>query len=152
MDQLYDLTFYVEEGSEEGFHIGLFLTREEAEAAAARYLSEVPGFRDYDCIPRVTAFPVIGGGKDTVEVYRFEGWNVGKDLEEKDILISSCFADWSEAEAALAQTAMETRRDEWALNRHVIGQCDWAEGFARELPLDPQLRIQTKKDETGRRR
>ena len=62
MDKLFDLTFFTnDEDYEEGFHIGLFTTQEEAESVAERYSKEVPGFKDYDCISRVFAFPVIGG-------------------------------------------------------------------------------------------
>ena len=72
MDKLFDLTFFTnDEDYEEGFHIGLFTTQEEAESVAERYLNEVPGFKDYDCIPRVFAFPVVGGTEQTKQVYRF---------------------------------------------------------------------------------
>ena len=132
MDTLFDLTFYFNDDDYEGgFHIGLFATREEAEAVAARYISEVPGFKDYDCTPGVIAFPVIGGMDHTTQVYRFLGWNINEDLDEIDILISSCFADQNEAEKALFQAKEITPREEWALNRHTIGQCDWMEGFVR---------------------
>lgn len=129
MEQLFDLTFL--NNDEDGFHIGLFATREEAEAVAARYAAEVPGFRDYDCITRVTPFPVIGGTAHTTQVYRFQGWNWDEDKDEIDILVSSCFTDAAEAEAALEIAKRSTPRQEWVMNCHVIGQCDWAEGFER---------------------
>lgn len=133
MDRLFDLSFYVNEvDHEEGFHIGLFVTREAAEAVAARYIEEVPGFKDYDCIPRVIEFPVIGGTAHTTQVYRFEGWNTDDNLDETDTIISSCFADSDEAEKALLLAKERLPREEWVLNRHVIGACDWAEGFVRE--------------------
>ena len=57
MDKLFDLTFFTnDEDYEEGFHIGLFTTQEEAESVAEHYLKEVPGFKDYDCISRVLYF------------------------------------------------------------------------------------------------
>ena len=37
----------------EDFFIGLFGTRAQAEAVAAHYLKQVPGFCDYDCTYRV---------------------------------------------------------------------------------------------------
>ena len=132
MDKLFDLTFYTnDEEYEEGFHIGLFLTREEAEAVAEHYEKEVPGFKDYDCISRVFVFPVIGGTEQTKQVHRFIGWNTNENLDEIDILISSCFADREEAEKALLMAKERMPREEWALNCHTIGQCDWAEGFVR---------------------
>lgn len=132
MDKLYDLTFYTNhEDYEEGFHIGLFTTQEEAESVAERYLREVPGFKDYDCTPRVSAFPVINGTDDTKKVYRFMGWNTNEDLDEVDIIISSCFADQGEAENALSMARERMLRKEWVMNCHTIGQSDWAEGFMR---------------------
>ncbi len=137
MDMLFDLTFYINDDDyENGFHIGLFETREEAETVAARYISEVPGFKDCDCTPSVIAFPVIGGTDHTQQVYRFLGWNTNEDLDEIDILISSCFADQNEAEKELFHAKEKTPREEWALNSHTIGQCDWAEGFVRVYPED----------------
>ena len=135
MDKLFDLTFYTnDEDYEDGFHIGLFTTQEEAESVAARYTKEVPGFKDYDCISRVFAFSVIGGEDHTKQVYRFLGWNINEDLDEVDILISSCFADRNKAEKALLLAKERTPREEWALNCHTIAQCDWAEGFVRVYP------------------
>ena len=135
MDKLFDLTFFTnDEDYEEGFHIGLFTTQEEAESVAERYLKEVPGFKDYDCISRVCAFPVIDGTDQTKQVYRILGWNTSENLNEIDILISSCFADRDEAEKALLLAKQRTPREEWVLNCHIIGKCNWAEGFARGYP------------------
>ena len=132
MDKLFDLTIYIHNGEhEDGFHIGLFSTREQAESVADRYLREVSGFKDYDCMPRVFEFPVIGAVEHTRQVYRFVGWNTNADFDEVDILVSSCFVDRNEAEMALSQAKEVTQREEWVLNCHIIGQCDWAEGFVR---------------------
>ena len=132
MDTVFDLTFYINDDDyEDGFHIGLFATREDAEAVAARYISEVPGFKDYDCTPSVIAFPVIGRSDHTQQVYRFLGWNTNEVMDEVDIIISSCFVNRNEAEKALSQAKEGTPREEWVLNCHTIGQCDWSEGFAR---------------------
>lgn len=133
MDTLFDLSFYtnIDDDNEDEFHIGLFLTKEEAQAVAVKYLKEVPGFKDYDCTPRVIAFPVIGGVNETGKVYRFLGWNTDENLNEIDIIISSCFVELNAAENALVQAKKITPREEWALNCHTIGQCDWAEGFVR---------------------
>ena len=134
MDCLYDLSFYTndERVYQQGFFIGLFLTEEEAESVAARYSENIPGFKDYDCIYRVTTFPVVGGLNHLRQVYRFEGWNTDEDLNETDIIISNCFADLDEAEKMLAQAKKSIVREEWVLNSHVIGKCDWEEGFVRE--------------------
>ena len=135
MDKLFDLTFFTnDEDYEEDFHIGLFTTQEEAESVAEHYLKEVPGFKDYDCISRVFVFPVIGGTEQTKQVYRILGWNINENLDEIDILISSCFADRDEAEKALLLAKQRTPREEWVLNCHIIGKCNWEEGFARGYP------------------
>lgn len=137
MDKLFDLIFYTnDEAYEEGFHIGLFTTQEEAESVAERYTKEIPGFKDYDCISRVFVLPVIGGTDHPKQVYRFLGWNTNENLDEIDILISSCFADRDEAEKTLLLAKERTPREEWVLNCHTIGRCDWAEGFVRVYPED----------------
>ena len=133
MDKLFDLTFYINDGDhEDGFQIGLFETQEQAEAVAEHYAREVPGFKDYDCVPHVLAFPVIGGTAETRQVYRFIVWNTNEDLDECDILISSCFADREEAEKTLLIAKERMPREQWALNCHTVGQCDWTEGFVRD--------------------
>lgn len=133
MDKLFDLSFYASsnEDYEEGFLIGLFATQEEAESVAAHYRREIPGFKDYDCVPRVISFPVIGGENDAKQVYRFQGWNTDENMDEVDIIISSCFVDLMEAENALVLAKERTPREEWVMNCHTIGQCDWREGFER---------------------
>ena len=52
--KLYLLSFFSDtEEDFAGFDIGLFRSREEAEAIASHYRKEVPGFKDYDCDPPV---------------------------------------------------------------------------------------------------
>lgn len=136
MDKLYDLTFYSNPNGdyEDSFFIGLFLTQAEAEIVAERYRKEVPGFKDYDCDYRIAAFPVIGDADSIERVYRFIGWNTNEDLDEVDIIISSCFTARERAETEY-QTAQEKYpREEWTLDCYTIGHCDWREGFVRCYP------------------
>lgn len=128
---LYCLTFYDEfGGSREGFRIGLFASREEAAAVAARYRREIEGFRTYDCAAEITEVPVVGG-HSAQAVYRFAGWNEDSDGNETDVLESPCYGSQAQAAQDLEQAKRETPRQEWAMNLWTIGQCHWQEGFVR---------------------
>lgn len=136
MRKLYCLTFYAQSGNEywEGFHIGLFAAREEAESVKEHYRKEIQGFKDYDCKAEITEVPVIGSENMDMEpqrVYRFQGWNVNEDLDEIDIWESDCYVSREQAQADYEKAQIKMSREEWTLNRHVIGQCDWQEGFIR---------------------
>ena len=135
MDKLYCLTFFTSPNGNDraGFHIGLFQTYDEAKRVAAHYQNEVPGFKDYPCDAEITQIPVIGDVADGMSVYRYVGWNEDEDDNESDILESDCYADPAQAENAYRKAQTEFPRAEWALNRHIIGKCDWQEGFARIL-------------------
>lgn len=133
MKKLYCLNFYSQPNGDyrEGFHIGLFWTYDEAKRIAVRYKKEVPGFKDYDCDEEITEVSIIGDEEQVSCVYRYTGWNENENFDEVDIIESDCYVDHSKAEEDYhcAQSALD--RKEWALNRHVIGQCDWQEGFVR---------------------
>lgn len=136
MRKLYCLTFYAQSGNEywESFHIGLFAAREEAESVKEHYRKEIQGFKDYDCKAEITEVPVIGSESIDMEpqqVYRFQGWNVNEDLDEIDIWESDCYVSWEQAQADYEKAQIKMPREEWTLNRYVIGQCDWQEGFIR---------------------
>lgn len=136
MRKLYCLTFYAQSGNEywDSFHIGLFAAREEAESVKEHYRKEIQGFKDYDCKAEITEVPVIGSENMDMEpqrVYRFQGWNVNEDLDEIDIWESDCYVSREQAQADYEKTQIKMSREEWTLNRHVIGQCDWQEGFIR---------------------
>lgn len=136
MRKLYCLTFYAQSGNEywESFHIGLFAAREEAESVKEHYRKEIQGFKDYDCKAEITEVPVIGSENMDMEpqrVYRFQGWNVNEDLDEINIWESDCYVSREQAQADYEKAQIKMSREEWTLNRHVIGQCDWQEGFIR---------------------
>lgn len=57
-EHLYSLTMYNE--WQEGFFIGLFASRGQAEQVGQEYLRDVPGFRDYPCTCEVTEKRVLG--------------------------------------------------------------------------------------------
>ena len=136
MRKLYCLTFYAQSGNEywDSFHIGLFAAREEAESVKEHYRKEIQGFKDYDCKAEITEVPVIGSENMDMEpqrVYRFQGWNVNEDLDEINIWESDCYVSREQAQADYEKAQIKMSREEWTLNRYVIGQCDWQEGFIR---------------------
>lgn len=131
--ELYWLSFFSDtEADFSGFDIGIFRSREEAEAAASRYRKEVPGFKDYDCDSCILGIPVWNDDDVSAEVYIYQGWNWDSQGDEADCIISSCFVSRSEAEKYFAQAQQRTPRQEWVLNCHIVGQCHWQEGFDRE--------------------
>lgn len=133
-EKLYRLSFFsdTEEDFGSGFDIGLFAAWEDAEQVALRYRKEVPGFKDHDCDYSIMGIPVYGDMEIVDRVYIYQGWNWDEDHEEVDCIISSCFASKVQAEEALDQAQRNLPRQEWVLNCHIIGQCDWQEGFVRE--------------------
>ncbi|MBQ2996030.1 MAG: hypothetical protein IJE22_02185 [Oscillibacter sp.] len=136
MNKLFCLIFYTCRDGDyrEGFHIGLFKSREEAKAIELRYRKEVAGFKA--CDAEITAVPVIGAYTDEAIVYRYVGWNENEDFDEVDLIESACYMDLTEAEADYKKAQSATPRQEWVLNRHTIGQCDWKEGFVRKGGAD----------------
>ena len=128
MKILYELSF--ETDRKESFQIGMFESRAKAQKQAARYLQTVPGFMDYFCIPHIAEIPCIEPAGN--HVYRFCGWNWDHSGDEQDCIFSSYYGSRETAETEMALAREETLREEWTLDRYTIGQCDWAEGFARE--------------------
>ncbi len=134
---LYLLTIIDPERShdsyEEAFSIGLFSSREEAEAVAAEMLAHVPGFCDYPCTYRITEKEVSGPeGNDLREVFLVLGWNTDRDLNEIDLVESNCFPSLTQANAALAELQAQYGRSDWTIQRWTVGQADWQEGFVRD--------------------
>ena len=131
MRELFCLTFYnrSNENDRGGFHIGLFRSPEEARAVELRYRKEVAGFKDHICEAEITAVPVRGIYSGEKCVYRYTGWNENKDFDAVDIVESDCYIDPAEAEADYKKAQSVSPRQEWALDHHVIGACDWQEGF-----------------------
>ena len=117
----------------EEFGIGLFSTYEKAEETAKRYLTEVCGFRNDNVTYRITEKSVLGYGDDPVpEAFMIYGWNENDDLDEIDVIESDCYATIQEAERQLKAMQEGSSRKEWCINRIVIDECDWQEGFVRE--------------------
>ena len=78
----------------EDFFIGLFGTRAQAEAVAAHYLKQVPGFCDYDCTYRVEEKSIHNVQRESLPdfVWQFAGWDgKQKDGEPVNIIKSDFF-------------------------------------------------------------
>lgn len=77
----------------EDFFIGLFGTRAQAEAVAAHYLKQVPGFCDYDCTYRVEEKSIHNVQRESLPdfVWQFAGWDETKDGEPVNIIKSDFF-------------------------------------------------------------
>lgn len=122
------------------YGIGVFRTRQEAEDTATRYLSDVPGFRDYYCEYTIRESSLI---TDAKSVCNFTGWNEDDVGNEIDIFVSPLYADPRSAERAMKKIQAELPRKEWCLNHWTVGKCDWDEGFIRDFPdgrLAPTLK------------
>lgn len=117
----------------EDFFIGLFGARAQAEAVAAHYLKQVPGFCDYDCTYRVEEKVIhdTQGKRLPDFVWRFAGWDETEDGEPVDIIESDCFL--TEEQAAFEMERMKHRYpcSEWSIRQYRIGEMFWRDGFIR---------------------
>ena len=126
---LYSLTLFNQ--WQEGFFIGLFESHEYAQQTAERYLSAVPGFRDYPCTYEITEKSVVGSVAPSGKIYVVWGWNENQEGYDTDIWCSDCYTDREEAEKVLADTKQCLNRQEWSLDGYPINQCHWMDGFVR---------------------
>lgn len=129
LNTLYSLMLFNEQ--QEGFFIGLFESHQQARQTAQRYLSAVPGFRDYPCTYEIAEKPVVGSASRSGKVYMIWGWNEDAEGCDTNIWYSDCYADRKEAEKALADTKQYLNRQEWSLDAYQINQCHWTDGFIR---------------------
>ena len=113
------------------YGIGVFRSRKEAEDTAHRYLSDIPGFKDYYCEYTIRESSLIA---DVKSVHSFRGWNEDDAGNEIDIYISPLYSDHRSAENAMKKAQSDSPRQEWTLCHWQIGQCDWSEGFTRDYP------------------
>lgn len=131
---LYHLSLIDQEascgGNQETFHIGVFLSAEDAERTAKAYLASVPGFKDFSCIYSVTPKKTHGNSiNDTV--YWVQSWCLNENQDEVDLVESDDFSCRADAEASLRDMKNRYDRTEWTISRGQIGHCDWQEGFER---------------------
>ena len=132
MRTLYTLTFYdVFNNYREEFFIGVFESRDEAENAAKRYLSDVPGFRDHNCGYEIKEKQVIGEADNLETVSIICGWNSDDNMNSSDIWESDLYTDINTARTELADIQKKIDRQEWCVDTYKIGECLWQDGFVR---------------------
>lgn len=118
----------------EDFNIGLFFSETEAKRVAAYYLKNVKGFCEHPCIYHIKQKKIIGILPCLTNlscVWMVTGWNTNANLDEIDIVESDCYVDESQAYKALDEMKAVCPRSEWAVNRWIIGECEWKAGFSR---------------------
>lgn len=134
--KLYKLDFYDTELSyddyKEGFAIGIFSSLEKAEQTAEYYLKNIIGFKDCHCEYKIEVKNIIGTADENVKaVHIIQGWNINSNLDEIDIVESDCFTDRKSAEEELENMKQQYSRCNWILDRYMIDECQWTEGFVR---------------------
>ena len=101
----------------EDFFIGLFGTRAQAEAVAAHYLKQVPGFCDYDCTYRVEEKSIHNVQRESLPdfVWQFAGWDETKDGEPVNIIKSDFFLTEEQATFELDYLKLQCPHQEWCI-------------------------------------
>ncbi len=116
----------------EDFMIGIFRTRTMAEETAAHYLRHVRGFCEYPCTYIITEKEIMDAQDEIPdEVFMVHGWDMNENMDEIDIVESSCFVSEAHANAELDRMKIVQPRDEWIINRWRIDETHWQEGFER---------------------
>ena len=117
----------------EAFNIGFFSSRNKAEEIAKKYLAEVSGFKDYNVIYQIVEKYVIGSADGLMpsEVFIICGWNENDDLAAIDVIESNCYVIEQKAEQKLNELKSNYCRKEWCIDKYIIDECYWQEGFAR---------------------
>lgn len=106
------------------YPIGLFKSVEEVDAVIKRLISGGGKFSEPDCKVEILEVEVVGECKNTEYVYRFYGQNIDSPFEG-EIIESLCYIDKSTAIQELVKAKKSTPRQEWRLETHVIGKCNW---------------------------
>lgn len=118
----------------EAFNIGFFSDRDKAEKTAKRYMREVNGFKDCNVTYQITEKCVIGAadGSALSDLFIIYGWNENDELDEIDVVESSCYVGKQEAERKLNALRSSCCRKEWSIDKYRIDECNWQEGFVKE--------------------
>lgn len=121
------------ENHKENFNIGYFSEYEKAVEVGKKYLNEVHGFKDYPCEYRIIRKNVIDSqdNKEPKEIYIICGWNINNKYDEIDIIESDCFVVYENALKAFDNMKDKYIRTEWSLDKYILNECQWTEGFIR---------------------
>ena len=120
-------------GHIEMFNIGFFSSRDKAEKTAKIYLTEINGFKDYNVTYQITEKYVVGSADSFISsnIFIIYGWNENDELDEIDVIESSCYVVKQEAEKKLNELKSSYCRKEWAIDQYKIDECNWQEGFVK---------------------
>lgn len=129
---MIDMDLSYDDHAEE-FNIGFFSSRCKAENTAAKYLSEVKGFKDYRVACRITEKQVIGASDSLIQpdVFVIYGWNENDEHDETDVIESDCYLSIWQAQEQLNAMKAKSDRKEWSIDKYRIDMCNWQEGFEK---------------------
>ena len=103
-----------------------------AEETAVHYLRHVRGFCEYPCTCSITEKEIMDAQDEIPdEVFVVQGWDTNENMDEINIVESSCFVSEAHANAELERTKIAQPRAEWIINRWRIDETHWQEGFER---------------------
>ena len=106
------------------YFVGFFTSAEEIDVAAKKLISSNGNFSGSDCEVRIEEVEVVGGSDSAECVYRFYGQNIDPSVEG-DIIESPCYVEKSTAIQELMKAKKNTPRQQWCLNTHIIGKCNF---------------------------
>lgn len=119
----------------EDFDIGIFTTEKQAKETAHYYLKNVTGFCDFPCTYRIVKKEIANNPdhKTPDFIWIVHGWNTNENLDEIDIIESSCFLTEDEANSEQQILMEKYHRSEWTVSRWKVGEAKWKEGFVRMI-------------------
>ena len=106
------------------YFIGFFTSAEEIDVVAKKLISSNGNFSEPDCKVRIEEVEVVGESDSVECVYRFYGQNIDSSVEE-DIVESPCYVEKSTAIQELMKAKRNTPRQQWRLETHIIGKCNY---------------------------
>ena len=106
------------------YPIGLFKSACDVDAVIKRLMSDGGRFSETDCESRIIEVEVVGEDVDVECVYRFYGQNIDAS-HEGDVIESPCYIDKSTAIQELMNAKKHTPRQQWNLETHIVGKCNW---------------------------
>ena len=121
----------------EALNIGFFSGYDKAEKTARRYLTEIGGFKDYNITYQITEKNLIGCADSlSTDMFIIYGWNENDEFDEIDVIESDCYVNKNEAEQKLSELKASYYRKEWCIDKYILDECKWKEGFEQVTPHD----------------
>ena len=106
------------------YPIGFFASAEEIDVVVKRLMSGSGKFTESHCKVRIEEVEVVGENDITECVYRFYGQNIDSSVEG-DIIESPCYLEKSTAIQELMKAKSNTPRQQWHLETHIVGKCNY---------------------------